>query len=342
MSIRKILYIYPWATLGGVERVLLNRAIAFKNHRLEVRQDVHFLHRTDACRIFEQSIEKLGISGFLGIVDKSDFSDYDCISVIDAPEVFGSIDDHHVVFVECHTPYPENRTYLKKLPSSIKGVIVPSDYFGDQIRAEVPDAFRNRIFRLRNCVPDAESEFDGESPRAYFNKIPIAYVGRADYNKNTAEIVQVFAELRKRVGDNFMLLIAGPVVPGIDLVAIAKKHRVLDRFVLLPPMPFQNVSGLLNLIRVNKGIFFSASKGESFGLSVVEAMTHHLPMVLSDRHAHLVGDASNFLYKLGSVDSAILCIENILNDYESAVNGVIELGSRYSEHSFIEDWQRIF
>lgn len=344
MSIHKILYIYPWATLGGVERVLLNRAIAFKNHDLDVRQDVYFLHRTAAGKIYEQAIERFGVSGFLSITTNPDFADYDCILVIDAPEVFGSIDERHAVFVECHTPYPDNRTYLRKLPSSVNGIIVPSDYFGDRIKTEVPEQFRSRIFRLRNCVPALSPEIleYGLSDLKCFNKRPIAYIGRTDYNKNTAEVIRIFSELRKRMGDHFLLMIAGPVMPDIDLTELARRYRVFDRLVLLPPVPFQNVACLLNLVRINQGVFFSASKGESFGLSAVEAMVHEIPMVLSDSHAHLVGEHDGLLYPVGDIDAAIDRFHAVFVDYAGAKKKVSALKQRYSEMAFIDDWKLLF
>jgi glycosyltransferase involved in cell wall biosynthesis len=343
-NLHKVLYIYPWATFGGVERVLLNRALAFKNHGLGVRQDVCFLHKSNTWNIYAQSIEKLALSEFLRIIEKPNFNDYDCILIIDAPEAFVGIGEHHPVFVECHTPYPENRIYLKKIPSIVKGIIVPSDYFGNQIKQEVSEPFRNKILRLRNCVPDAERVNPGEIPSgvSFFNKRPIVYIGRTDYNKNTVEVIRIFANLRKYSGDDFLLIIAGPVAPGIDLVDEARRHRILDRFVLIPPVPFQSVSPLLNLIRVHKGVFISASKGESFGLSVVEAMVHEIPVVLSDRHAHLVDQHSEFLYRLGDLDSAVSRIKAILENYEQAVKAIIEIKSLYQENSFIEDWEKIF
>lgn len=42
MKIR-VCFIYPWATFGGVERVLLNRALAFKRHLPEIMVDFYFL-----------------------------------------------------------------------------------------------------------------------------------------------------------------------------------------------------------------------------------------------------------------------------------------------------------
>ena len=40
----RVCFIYPWATFGGVERVLLNRALAFKHYLPEIMVDFYFLH----------------------------------------------------------------------------------------------------------------------------------------------------------------------------------------------------------------------------------------------------------------------------------------------------------
>ena len=39
----RVCFIYPWATFGGVERVLLNRVLAFKHYLPEISVDIYFI-----------------------------------------------------------------------------------------------------------------------------------------------------------------------------------------------------------------------------------------------------------------------------------------------------------
>ena len=54
----KVLYVYKWATMGGVERVLLNRALAFKASNFDIAQDVFFLHDSGGKKLLNRYIEE--------------------------------------------------------------------------------------------------------------------------------------------------------------------------------------------------------------------------------------------------------------------------------------------
>ena len=38
----RLLYFYKWCTLGGVERILINRAMVFKDRNIDVKMDIYF------------------------------------------------------------------------------------------------------------------------------------------------------------------------------------------------------------------------------------------------------------------------------------------------------------
>lgn len=121
----KACFVYPWATFGGIERVLLNRAIAFKSladNRVEM--DVCFLRNAGALKAFEQAITAYKLEKQVRIVASLDGRQYDVISLIDCPQAFFLCKTRNLSYVvECHTTYPEGRAYLKKLDSRCKGCL---------------------------------------------------------------------------------------------------------------------------------------------------------------------------------------------------------------------------
>ena len=337
----QILYVYKWATMGGVERVLLNRAHAFKSANVPVMQDVYFLYDSGGKQSLRQYINNHQLQNYLNVVDEFMPYAYDYILPIDTPEIFDMTKRHENIYFECHTAYKENRTYLSKLPTSIKGVVVPSNHFKEDVFDEIPFYHQENIFTLRNCVPDESVQYDVDIPTVY-NKIPIVYIGRVDKLKNTTEIVRIFKRLVERVGDDFLLIIAGPITPEINLFEMIKSENVINRWIYLPPVSFDKVKQLLNITKKHGGIFISASKGESFGLSVAEAIVSEIPIVLSEPHRRLINDESSFLYPLGDIDKAVDIIEFIINNSEEVKLKVQNLKEQFSITHFINDWNKLF
>lgn len=150
----KACFVYPWATVGGIERVLLNRAIAFKFLAEDaVEMDVCFLRDGGALQPFRQAIAAYKLEAQLRIAAALDERRYDVISLIDCPQAFFLCKARKLPYVvECHTTYPGSRAYLKKLDSLCKGILAPSRYFAGLIASEVPAA-APPVRMLRNFVP---------------------------------------------------------------------------------------------------------------------------------------------------------------------------------------------
>lgn len=55
MGIKRVLSVYKWATMGGVERVLLNRAHAIQEADLNIQYDVFFFMIVVGKRSFENT-----------------------------------------------------------------------------------------------------------------------------------------------------------------------------------------------------------------------------------------------------------------------------------------------
>ncbi len=182
-----VFIIYQFCTFGGVERVLLNRAKAFKENNLDVKITVGYLFDSGALDSFKTYITNHGLDDFITavILDQNSFpklEKYDCIFVIDTPQVLDQMKTEKKVFIECHTHYTQNRQYLRSIPANIQGIIVPSKSFGKLIENE----FSNLppIFVLPNPVPMAFFDVDSIHIESTFDKRLLTYFGRLDELKN--------------------------------------------------------------------------------------------------------------------------------------------------------------
>ncbi len=336
----RVLYVYRWATMGGVERVLLNRAKSFQRHGLAVAQDVHFLSDGGGLAGFSRAIQAYGVTSSLGMQREFRPQGYDCLIAIDTPEVLNLERKEIPLWFECHTAYAENRQYLQHLPEEVCGILTPSQHFAQQLMQELPEPWRDRVLTLRNGLPPYQAPDLGNRTIPRWNKRLIAYVGRIDALKNTDELIQAAAYLRKRQGDHYLLLFVGPTDQPEMLWKKVEKQGLLDRFVYLPPVPFERVSWVWAMIRENRGLFASASQGESFGLSAAEAISAGLPVVLSDAHRDLVAGETSVLYPLGDPRQAAEKIAWTFAHYEAATARSQALQSLFSEAAFLQDWQQ--
>jgi glycosyltransferase involved in cell wall biosynthesis len=341
--VKKILYVYKWATMGGVERVILNRAHAFKKYHLPVKQYVLFLHDGGGLESFKTYIKKFQLEQHLEVVYSFTENYYDAIFSIDTEEVLGMVQNYEQLYFECHTSYKKNRKYLKQLPNKLGGVIVPSKRFFEEIRHELPESLHSKLFLLRNFVIyDNQQEVIYTSYKKVFNKIPLVYIGRIDQHKNVSEVIDIFLEATKELGDIFLLFIAGPISSDFDLFQVVNEKQISNRFVYLPSIPFEKIPNLLRYIEKNNGIFISASKAESFGLSVAEAIANDVKVLISDIpiHKELVNYQPLFYYEKGNIKDAVKKIKKLIEYNFNQRDYYFESKSKINIENFIEDWSK--
>ena len=341
----KVLNVYKWATVGGVERVILNRAIAFKKHGINVKQDVFFFHDSGGLSNFRKFIEKCDLGDYIGIVTKINEKNYDLIITFDTPEIFDMIKNSSKLIVECHSPYKESRAYLKTMPKDIACLSSPGETFLQTVvYKEIPEEFKEKTYVLPNFhIMDKQAvKENGASEQKIWSKKPLCYIGRMDAMKNTKELLDIFSTIRKELGDEYFLMLVGDVRPHyMDLKETLRKTNLEDRVAYFRPIPYEKVDVLFRNIKTHNGIFVSPSQGESFGLSALEAMTNKVPVLLSDIDCHkpLVASENDYLYELGNINMAVEKIDKISKNYNELSNRAGELGSRHNSEAFIDAWK---
>ncbi len=335
-----ILAIYQFCTFGGVERMLLNRAAAFKNGGMDVVMSVGYLKDFGALDSFKKYIQGHGLEKYINpflISNEAniDQSKYDLILVIDTPQILNKLVEYNDVFIECHTPYVENRRYLRHIPANIRGVIVPSKPFRRLVKKEYP--LLPEILVLGHPVPVEFSKH--QQSRNVFGKRPVTYLARIDDLKNFNEAVEIFQSIQDR-SDVFQIAI-GQGVTQPQWSELFKERQLLAGMYLRDSIPFDHVPALVNLVRQHRGVFLSPSKGESFGLSAAEFICGEVPILLSDIpvHRELVDNNQHFLYPLGDVNLAGRKLTRLLDEWDMMSEEVSLYREKFSYDVFISNWQ---
>ena len=338
-----VLVIYQFCTFGGVERVVLNRARAFKKHNLNVKISVGYLRDRGALRSFQQYIKANRLDDavfpFILPTDLSHaWEKYDHVFIIDTPQAFEASTSAHSVYVECHTPYIQSRQYLGNMPGHIKGVFTPSRAFKTLVESEFPGITQVNV--LPNPVSD---EFFSIQPLkgAIFTHRPLTYFARVEDLKNFIEATRIFELTSDRL--DVMFWVIGEGADEKSLIHSLERKKLLSRSLLRDRIDFNKVPSLVGLVKKHRGVFLSPSKGESFGLSAAEFISGGVPVLLSDipPHCELVNEDERFLYPLGDVFAAREKLTNLLDDWENASRMAETYSQKFRSDVFIRQWQKL-
>ena len=341
-----ILIAYQFATFGGVERVLLNRAEAFKHYKLNYKLYVYFYKDAGAKQSLKEYIVFNNLNDYIEIVDTFDIKQYDYVVSIDTPKILKHTGlDLAQTTIETHTAERRNRTYLDKYINSVRKIVVPSNIFSDRIGEEYKNIGSDQLRVLTNFVPweiTVRTQEWAQLPK--WNKNIIFYFGRVDLNKNLKEAVRSLKYYLENYDDNLLLVIVGHVDPGYNFFNYIKSERLEENVVLLPPVNFDKVNLLLNTFRENKAVFITTSKAETFSLSAAEAIAYNIPVVLSNIPAHmeLVQGNSDFIYSLGDEKQLADKINTVINNYDRFSENIADYKKGFSAEAFIKDWLEVF
>jgi glycosyltransferase involved in cell wall biosynthesis len=293
----KVLFVYKYLTLGGVETVLRARLDGLDRWGIEAH--AWFFHDLGGRRVFAGREDRVHVGDVESCLRYA--ADFDLLATIDTEEIFpGFKGDRPRLVVECHTPYVENLDYLKTL-GSLKpaAVLVPSEH---QRRVVLERLDGNVPVRV---VPNPLREAFVEEPVPF--PVPprrpvVAWIGRLDELKNW----KGFIELAGKLDSKAEIWLAGkPVETGVaeDLLERSRTAGILDRLRWYRGLPHDRVPAFLDAVRDSGGVAVSTSKGESFGMTVAEAMARRCAVVAPDQtpFTEFVEDGvSGSLYRPGS------------------------------------------
>ncbi|GAB1594602.1 glycosyltransferase [Lysobacter claricitrinus] len=338
MSVR-VCFAYRWATYGGVERVFLNRAQAFRDAGLDVSVDVYYGADAGGLSPFRRAISTLGLDGQLNIVDQLEASRYDAVFVIDSPELISESERPTTRWIiECHTPYAQNRVYLDALAPIVHRVVVPSETFRRTVVAERP-ALDARLKLLRNCVsPRPDS---GRVMLPAWRPQAALYFGRLDELKNPQGLLDLVQEHDKLGTERCAAVFLGPELAGYGMRERIEGAGLRGRAFQMPPLDFLNTGDFLAAWRRARGIMVSPSWGESFGLAAAESIAAGVPVLLSrlPEHMELVGGDERHLYDLNDASGGARKLQALFEGYDEASARMTTTAKRFDTSAFLEDWR---
>lgn len=312
----KVLFVYKYLTLGGVETVLRARLDGLERHGIEAH--AWFFHELGGRSVFAGREDRICV-GSIDECLRNARDGFDLLVSIDTEEIFAGMrgkDASARLVVECHSPYLENIEYLRTLPQyRPAAVFVPSEYQRQIVRERVGEKVPVRVVPnpLRQAFVDEPWPFPAPLPHPV-----VAWIGRMDDLKNWKGFVELAGALHRRNG-NLEYWIAGKPVEadgGEDLRKRGTDAGVLGRLKWFRGLPHERVPAFLDAVRDSGGVVVSTSRGESFGMTVAEAMARGCPVAVpaGPPFTEFVADGETGVLVPATVEAAAERIATLLAD----------------------------
>ena len=241
--------------------------------------------------------------------------------------------------VEAHTPYLENLEYLRSLDGlQIASIVVPS-----RVQASLVKRRLKRKIPVEILPNSLGANFSFE-PLGFEPMPPapiLAWIGRLDNLKNWRLAIKMASIMKKRDMD-FELWVAGRLVePATSqrLYQAAKRAGLLDRLRWFDNFPHVRIHRWLDAVRESGGVVLATSKGESFGMSVAEAMARECPVVVPAEPPFvefITHDLEGKLYRRGRAKNAADQIEDFLLNGEQRSSCGIRARKRILERHHVK------
>ncbi|HEY0515471.1 MAG TPA: glycosyltransferase family 4 protein, partial [Thermoanaerobaculia bacterium] len=305
----KVLFVYKYLTLGGVEAVLRARLDGLAASGIEAH--AWFFHDYGGRSIFYGREERLHVGPAEECLRFVREQGFDVLSSIDSEEVlpgFGTgAPERPRLIMECHSAYLANIEYLRGLhvyrPAA---VFTPSEGQRRLILERVGKGIDVRVVPnpLRKEFVAEPAPFPAPPPRPV-----VAWIGRLDDHKNWQGFVEIAGLLGRRGVDHEAWIIGKPVEAdgAARLLEKARGERALHRLRWFGALPHGRIPLFLDAVRDSGGVVASTSRGESFGLTIAEAMARRCAVAAPDHSAFpefVEPGKTGSLFTPGSADSA--------------------------------------
>ena len=274
----KVLFVYKYLTLGGVETVLRARLDGLDRWGIEAH--AWFFHDLGGRRVFAGREDRVHVGDVESCLRYA--ADFDLLATIDTEEIFPGFAGatRPRLVVECHTPYVENLGYLKTLgPLRPAAVLVPSEHQRRVVLERLDGGAPVLV------IPNPLREAFVAEPVPFpvpLRRPVVAWIGRLDELKNW----KGFIELAGKLDGKAEIWLAGkPVEAGVaeELLERSREAGILGRLRWYRGLPHDRVPAFLDAVRDSGGVAVSTSNGESFGMTVAEAMARRCAVVAPDR-----------------------------------------------------------
>jgi glycosyltransferase involved in cell wall biosynthesis len=265
--------------VGGVESVLLARLEGLGTWGIEA--EAWFLFDGPGRELFHDVADQIHIGSTEALEEYLSEESFQFVSVIDTEEIFTLLtrmDEPIRTLLEVHTPYPEILTYLNRLGDvPHEAILVPSRHQAKVVKSYIPNALRILV------VPNSLGKHFAASIESFSPAPPrpiIAWLGRLDDLKNWREYIQICSAVHKiNPQVEFWIVGKGDEVSE-DIYTAAGEAQILQRLRWYRGVNYLTVPSLLNAVRASGGLVISTSLGDSFGMTIAEAMARACAVVV--------------------------------------------------------------
>ena len=312
----KVLFVYKYLTLGGVEAVLRARLDGLASSGIEAH--AWFFHDYGGRSIFRGREDRVHVGGVEECLRFAREEGFGLLGSIDSEEVLpglaGQTGPPRLV-MECHSAYLANIEYLRGLAAHRPAaVLVPSEAQRRLVLKRVDRGVDVRVIPnpLRRELVAEPAPFPAPPPHPV-----VAWIGRLDDHKNWQDFVRILGILDRRGIDCEAWIIGKPVEAGgaARLLAAARDEGILGRLRWFGALPHGRIPAFLDAVRDSGGVLVSTSRGESFGLTVAEAMARRCAVAAPAQgpFPEIVEDGvTGSLFTPGSIESAADRIAELL------------------------------
>lgn len=237
---------------------------------------------------------------------------------------------HDVVFRHVPNAYDPSSRQRQELAvqhaiRKAKILTVPSNATRDDLINEYHVAAdRIVVTPLAPTIPVVDESADDLLRRAQIiGGQYVLYIGRIEKKKNVEQLVRAFAVLKRSLGSThpLKLVLAGTDGYGAEAVRHAiEQEKIADDVRLVGYVSDRDASLLLQ----HALCFTFPSKGEGFGIPILEAMEHNTPVIGSyiPALAEVAGGAAllvspNDIAALAHAMKLLMTDENLRNDYRA-------------------------
>jgi glycosyltransferase involved in cell wall biosynthesis len=346
----KILFVYQFCTLGGVETVLRNRLSAF--YKKEIFPHVIFLNDLGGSKIFEgfKNIRYENRESELRrLIDEGEF---DFVIPVDTPQIYPVLKKSHfkgILVTEVHTNNLNILRYLLDIgETETKAIITPSQFEKELIYKEIKGFGKNGI--PIHIVPNPINleSFHFSEPQNKPDKKVIGWIGRLETEKNWKHFLEIASFLSKKRDDVLFLVIGGYNADGAvkkDFLAMVNRWSLIDRLKWIPYLQYERMSRVYSLMSASGGCLVTTSMIEPFGMTVIEAMACQCPVVASrvGGFLEIIEDGKNgFLFEVNNTQEAVTRIEATMDDDVKRVslikNGCLTVDQTYKPQRVIDKY----
>jgi glycosyltransferase involved in cell wall biosynthesis len=310
----KLLFVYRYLTLGGVESVVRARLDALRRRGMEA--GAWFFEEHGGMPVFAGVEGSVHVGTPAALRAHLAARRYDAVCTIDTPEPLDLAGaEAPPVVVECHSTYLESLGYLRRLdPARHPLVVVPSESQRRLVAAIAPPGTAIAIAPNPLGEPFVAPVRDFPAPP----RVPVvAWVGRLDELKNW----RLFLAAGRELGDlDVELWIAGHSAPPDGDAALrqaARQGEVLGRLRWWRGLPHRRMSRWLDAVRDSGGAMVCTSRAESFGMSVAEAMARACPSVVPAQGPfveYVEDERTGLTYRPGSATAAAAALRRLIGD----------------------------